>query len=94
MAPHHITVNTIAPYTTRTGLGRHMPNYEEVLALRAKTIPLGRVLDPGDLVGTAVFLASGASDFITGQTIVVDGGFRSSSSCATSPTFCGSIPTT
>ena len=74
-APHNINVNTIAPFATRTGLGRDLPNYEEILAERAATIPLGRVLDPDDLVGASIFLASSASDFITGQTIVVDGGF-------------------
>ena len=74
-APHHILVNTIAPFTTRTGLGRDLPNYEEMLAQRAATIPLGRVLEPDDLVGAAVFLASSASHFITGQTLVVGGGY-------------------
>ena len=72
-AEHNINVNTIAPFSTRTGLGRDLPDYEEMLAERARTIPMGRVLDPGDLVGAALFLASPASDFITGQTIVVDG---------------------
>ena len=74
-AEHNINVNTIAPFSTRTGLGRDMPDYEEMLAERARTIPMGRVLEPDDLVGTALFLASPASDFITGQTIVVDGGY-------------------
>ena len=74
-ASHRINVNTIAPFATRTGLGRDLPNYEEMLAQRAATIPLGRVLDPEDLIGAALFLGSAASDFITGQTIVVDGGF-------------------
>ncbi len=74
-APHKINVNTIAPFATRTGLGRDLPNYEEMLAERAATIPMGRVLDPDDLEGAALFLASSASDFITGQTITVDGGY-------------------
>ena len=74
-APHKINVNTIAPFATRTGLGRDLPNYEEMLAERAATIPMGRVLVPDDLEGAALFLASPASDFITGQTLVVDGGY-------------------
>jgi NAD(P)-dependent dehydrogenase (short-subunit alcohol dehydrogenase family) len=37
-------------------------------------IPMGRVGNPGELKGVAVFLAAGASGYITGQTIVVDGG--------------------
>jgi NAD(P)-dependent dehydrogenase (short-subunit alcohol dehydrogenase family) len=74
-AEHKINVNTIAPFATRTGLGRDLPNYEQMLAERATTIPMGRVLDPDDLEGAALFLASSASDFITGQTLVVDGGY-------------------
>jgi 2-deoxy-D-gluconate 3-dehydrogenase len=74
-APYRITVNAIAPYATRTSLGRDLPNYEEVLRERAQTIPMGRVLSTDDLIGAAIFLASSASDFITGQIIVVDGGF-------------------
>jgi len=74
-AEHKINVNTIAPFATRTGLGRDLPNYEQMLTERAATIPMGRVLDPDDLEGAALFLASSASDFITGQTIVVDGGY-------------------
>jgi NAD(P)-dependent dehydrogenase (short-subunit alcohol dehydrogenase family) len=38
------------------------------------TIPMGRLGLPSDLVGTMIFLSSGASDFITGQTFYVDGG--------------------
>ncbi len=74
-APHKITVNSIAPFATRTGLGRGFPDYEEMLKQRAESIPLGRVLSTDDLSGVALFLASSASDFITGQSIVVDGGF-------------------
>ena len=38
-------------------------------------IPLGRIAEPEDMVGTAIFLASKASDFVTGQTVLVDGGY-------------------
>jgi len=67
-----ITVNAIAPgyvlheATAPTDQGRN----HQVIALRA----LGRTETPEDLLGTVVFLASSDSDFITGQTIVVDGG--------------------
>jgi NAD(P)-dependent dehydrogenase (short-subunit alcohol dehydrogenase family) len=39
-------------------------------------IPIGRFAEPQDLIGAAVFLASEASDFITGQTLFVDGGWN------------------
>jgi 3-oxoacyl-[acyl-carrier protein] reductase len=39
-----------------------------------KSIPLGRIATPDDIVGPALFLASPLSDFVTGQTLVVDGG--------------------
>ena len=38
-------------------------------------VPLGRLAQPEDMVGTAIFLASSASDYVTGQIIYVDGGF-------------------
>jgi NAD(P)-dependent dehydrogenase (short-subunit alcohol dehydrogenase family) len=46
-----------------------------VLASYVRHIPMGRVATPEDLVGAALFLASPAADFVTGHTIVVDGGF-------------------
>ena len=41
-------------------------------------IPLGRIADPKDIVGAAVFFASPASDFVTGQTLYIDGGITAS----------------
>jgi NAD(P)-dependent dehydrogenase (short-subunit alcohol dehydrogenase family) len=74
-APHHINVNAIAPAPTMTDLNRsYFEEHPEDLKERLRSIPLGRMGDPKDYVGTAVLLASRASDFITGQTIFVDGG--------------------
>jgi NAD(P)-dependent dehydrogenase (short-subunit alcohol dehydrogenase family) len=74
-APHHINVNAIAPAPTMTDLNRsYFDEHPEDLQERLRSIPLGRMGDPKDYVGTAVLLASRASDFITGQTIFVDGG--------------------
>ena len=75
-APRGVRVNALAPTTTMTdfvkGMAAKNPaRYEE---LRSR-IKLGRFANPSDLVGTAIYLASGASDFVTGQTLFVDGGF-------------------
>ncbi len=74
-APYHINVNAIAPAPTMTDLNKkffdeHPEDYQE----RLRSIPMGRLGDPQDYLGMAVFLASKASDFVTGQTLFVDGG--------------------
>jgi NAD(P)-dependent dehydrogenase (short-subunit alcohol dehydrogenase family) len=74
-ARHSINVNAIAPAPTITELNRgYFAEHPEDLQERLRSIPLGRMGDPGDYVGTALLLASPAADFITGQTIFVDGG--------------------
>ena len=71
-AQHNITVNAIAPgwFPTRMSGGLIKKFEEEMLG----GIPLGRFGNPEDLKGVAIFLASPAAAYITGQTIVVDGG--------------------
>ncbi|MFC1948038.1 SDR family NAD(P)-dependent oxidoreductase [Chloroflexota bacterium] len=73
MAEYNINVNCIAPGRT---LSEDHSDESAVKSneVRAKTRQLKRIEYPEDLTGTAVFLASDDSDFITGQTIVVDGG--------------------
>jgi len=71
-APHGITVNAIAPgwFPTRMS-GAVISKFEEQML---SDIPLRRFGNPEDLKGVVVFLASPAAAYITGQTIVVDGG--------------------
>ena len=70
----NVRVNCIAPGLIRTDFARALwenPTiYEQVVA----ACPLGRIGEPEDIAGTAVFLASRAGAFITGETLVVDGG--------------------
>jgi len=74
-APHGINVNAIAPAPTITDLNRKFfEDHPEDLKARTQSIPMGRLGAPEDYVGAAVFLASRASDFVTGQTYFVDGG--------------------
>jgi NAD(P)-dependent dehydrogenase (short-subunit alcohol dehydrogenase family) len=74
-APHGINVNAIAPAPTITELNRKFfEDNPKDLEARKQSIPMGRLGAPADYVGAAVFLASRASDFVTGQTYFVDGG--------------------
>ena len=69
-----VRVNAIAPGTFRTDMTADVFTDRAWVAKRTKRIPLGRFGQPSDLAGLAVFLASPGSDYITGQTIVIDGG--------------------
>jgi NAD(P)-dependent dehydrogenase (short-subunit alcohol dehydrogenase family) len=74
-AKHNIRVNAIAPGVFRTPLNAHVLDIpERSAAILAKT-PMGRTGRVEELVGAAIFLASQASSFVTGETIAVDGGF-------------------
>jgi NAD(P)-dependent dehydrogenase (short-subunit alcohol dehydrogenase family) len=73
LAPHGITVNVICPGITDTAQPRGHQTEEQIYA-QAQRIPMGRIGQPEDLVGPAIFLASDAAAFITGQTILVNGG--------------------
>lgn len=73
LAPRKITVNVICPGITDTAQPRGHQTEEQIYA-QGQKIPLGRIGQPEDLVGTAVFLASDAAKFITGQTVIVNGG--------------------
>jgi NAD(P)-dependent dehydrogenase (short-subunit alcohol dehydrogenase family) len=72
--PHGITVNCLAPGWFRTEQNRVMYEDAEWVAYLTDRIPLKRPGKPTDLEGIVVFLASDASEYITGQTILVDGG--------------------
>jgi NAD(P)-dependent dehydrogenase (short-subunit alcohol dehydrogenase family) len=77
-APRGVRVNALAPATTMTDAGRARMDADPArAALLLSRIRLGRFEEPSDLVGAAIFLASSASDFVTGQTLFVDGGFTS-----------------
>lgn len=74
LAKHGITVNGIAPTVVRTQMGAHWladPVTREAVLAR---IPLGRVAEPQDIAGAAVFLASPGASFVTGQILYLDGG--------------------
>ena len=75
-APHGVTVNAIAPGMIRTEIAEEQISKKEFdLDEIAHRTPLRRMGDVQDVVGTAIFLASEEARFITGETIIVDGGW-------------------
>ena len=72
--PHGITVNCLAPGWFKTDQNKVLYEDPEWVAYLVDRIPLRRPGRPGDLEGPIVFLASDASEYITGQTLLVDGG--------------------
>lgn len=72
--PHNIRVNAIAPGVVRTDFARALWEEDERRKRLEAATPLRRIGEPEDIAGLAVFLASRAGSFITGQSIVADGG--------------------
>lgn len=78
LAVHGITVNGVAPTVVRTEMARHWLENPETRAQVLGRIPLGRVADPKDCAGAALFFASPGASFITGQVLYIDGGITAS----------------
>lgn len=74
LAKDHINVNAVAPSVVKTRFSQPFWSNEDLLNEIVKTIPMGRIAETDDVVGTVLFLASSLSDFITGEVIAVDGG--------------------
>ena len=75
LAPHQINVNAVAPGTIMTELTLRVLNTEEKMARASAKIPMARLGAPEDMVGPVLFLCSAEADYITGHTLVVDGGW-------------------
>jgi len=71
LGPHNITINAVAPGYTESESAHAIGDITKYDVSRT---PLGRLEQPRDLFGAVIFFASGDSDFITGQTLLVDGG--------------------
>jgi 3-oxoacyl-[acyl-carrier protein] reductase len=71
LGPHNITVNALAPGFTDSESSRSIA---DVTKYDTSLTPMGRLQQPDDLVGALIFLSSDDSDFMTGQSILVDGG--------------------
>jgi NAD(P)-dependent dehydrogenase (short-subunit alcohol dehydrogenase family) len=80
LAQYGIRVNAIAPAFIRTNIGggilkQPTPETQSLIEEIIRRTPLGKLGDPQDLKGATVFLASAASDYVTGITLPVDGGW-------------------
>ncbi|KPF54846.1 NAD(P)-dependent dehydrogenase (short-subunit alcohol dehydrogenase family) [Novosphingobium capsulatum] len=71
---HNVRVNAIAPGVIRTDFAKALWEDPEAEAALKRVTPLGRIGEPDEIAGAAVFLASKAGAYVTGQGIVVDGG--------------------
>jgi NAD(P)-dependent dehydrogenase (short-subunit alcohol dehydrogenase family) len=74
LAAFNIQVNAVAPAMVRTEFSKPFWSNEVIYEQVVRGIPLGRIAEPLDVVHPVLFLASDAADFITGQTLLVDGG--------------------
>jgi NAD(P)-dependent dehydrogenase (short-subunit alcohol dehydrogenase family) len=74
LGPHQVRVNCIAPGLIKTDFAKALWEDEKLLAERNQSTPLRRIGNPDEIAGAAIFLASKAGSFMTGQTLVIDGG--------------------
>ncbi len=75
LGPRHITVNTISAGVVDTDALKKFPNRDEIIGESLRRTPLGRLTTPEDVADLALFLCSDLSSMISGQTLVVDGGY-------------------
>ncbi len=78
LARHQITVNGIAPTVVRTEMASHWFANPVTAAAILDRVPLGRVAEPIDIVGAAIYFCAPASAFVTGQLLTIDGGITAS----------------
>jgi NAD(P)-dependent dehydrogenase (short-subunit alcohol dehydrogenase family) len=71
-APSGVRINALVPGCFPKKRGADRPDYMEEIA---KRVPLGRIGQPQELVGAVIFLLSGAASYVTGHSLVVDGGY-------------------
>lgn len=75
LAPKKINVNCICPGAIRTGMTKAIEEDKKLLDQTLMTIPSGRMGDPIDIANAALYLATDESNYVTGSSIVVDGGW-------------------
>lgn len=74
LAPYGISVNCVAPGAIATAMNQHILDSPDALAALERTIPRRRIGQPIDVAPAVIYLASDEADYVTGSTILVDGG--------------------
>jgi len=74
LAPFNVQINAVAPCMVRTRVSEPFWSNPDIYEQVVKTIPMGRIAEPADVAQPALFLCSPGANFITGQTLTVDGG--------------------
>ena len=74
LAPLGITINNVAPGAIRTPINAHLMSDPALMAALMKNIPLKRLGSPEEIAGAVAFLCSGDASYMTGSTLVIDGG--------------------
>lgn len=74
LAPHNIRVNAIGPGMVKTGFSQPMWGNPDIRKMIEAGIPLGRIAEPEEIAAVALFLASDAASYVTGDTVFADGG--------------------
>ena len=74
-APHNVRVSALCPGFTKTPLTQGLWENDDMLEFIKGRIPMGRLAEPQEMVGAAIFLASAASQYVTGSSLFVDGGW-------------------
>jgi 2-deoxy-D-gluconate 3-dehydrogenase len=74
-APYNINVNAVGPGLTRTEFSRPIWGHTERAQQYLRAVPKGRVAEPDEIAGAVLFLACDGSNFVTGQSLYVDGGY-------------------
>lgn len=76
LGPFNIRVNALAPGVVKTGFNENIWKDPEIAEHLSSTIPLGRMAEPEDVAGAALFLASDESRYVTGDILTVNGGWQ------------------
>ena len=74
LAPFRVRVNALLPGITETKVSAAMTQNPDLMKVILPSVPMGRVAEPDEMAGAVLYLVTEASSYVTGSTLVVDGG--------------------